>query len=136
MVSKPLVDFELKIDFPCPSCKEKLKLILDTTNWKHQIKTVPASTFGEKWRLICHYKRIKGYDKLPRWDQEHKPKALKFAGKILKFFKDLEDPVGVAVECMNDTAKRAEKDGWNWHLGTILKVKDDWLLKKQGVKKR
>jgi len=132
MTQKTLAAFVHKIAFDCPSCKQALTFKLDLSTMKHEIREVPASTFGEKMRLITHFKRLKGYDKLPNWDQQYRGRAMSAATKILKFFAMLDDKVGIAIECLNDIHRIAEKDGWDWTLETVAKRAPDWLIRKQG----
>lgn len=118
---------------PCGcGCKAVTAVEVNLINGEHRVlRPKGESTYGEKWQIVLHYKALKGYDKLPTWDRLHKARAMKGAKQILAFFACLPDPVGVAKECMDDTAKRAQAGGWPWTLETILKVGPDWLIDKQ-----
>ena len=122
---------DLKMALRCESCGADHVLTL-LPRAKHTWKLKPASTYPEKMALVKHYKILKEYDRFPTWDQLHKGRAMKRAGQIYRFFAILKDPVGVSKECMTDINRRADKEGWNWNLETILKMAPDWLTKKQG----
>ena len=130
-----MIMFTVKIPFGCPDCNAKFNMLWDPTRAKHEFKRVPDSTFGEKVRLIGVYKGLKGYDKLPSWDRLHRGRAMKIAGKILKFFSMLDKGDEVAAECLVGIHDRAKREGWNWTLDTVVKMAPDWLIAKQGKKR-
>lgn len=127
---------EIKIIVKCTACGEEHQMKVNLFNGTHTFKSMPAGTYVEKLAIIIHYKRLKGFDKMPNWDKVHKPRAMKSAKLVFRFFSDLEDPVDVAREIMDDTCKRAEREGWNWTLETIVKMAPEWLVDKQKGKAR
>ena len=126
----------LVIKLECQSCRAAHVLTLNTYTAKHQWKLKPVGTYLELWAIVEHYKKLKGYDKMPTWDREYKGRALKCSGKIYRFFDQLGKPVSVAKEMMDDINQRAKREGWNWNLETIRKLADSWLADKQKEKQK
>jgi len=122
---------ETNIHPVCPQCSHTLNVRINLLTYEHKVVSEPKAGFGERMKLIEAYKRAKGYDRIPTWDAQHRARALKVAGQILQFFRKVDDPVGIACECIEDIAKRAHKEHWTWTLETIHKRAPDWLLEKQ-----
>ena len=122
----------VKIPGKCPGCNEKI--IVEANLFTAQIKIILAKApakFGEKMRVVTHYKKLKGLDKLTTWDGAYRGRALKAVGKILHLFRKLEDPVGVAIELLNDTEDIAHKQSWTgWNLDSCAKRAGEWLADK------
>lgn len=116
---------------PCECCGEVTTLQVNLFTGEHKTLTKIKTNGRDMWHLVETYKKIKGYDTMPTWDKINRPRHMAAAKKILIFFAPLEDPIGIAKECMAETDERAKKEGWSWTLETILKIADRWLLEKQ-----
>ena len=126
------------VNYPivCCNCKEETVIQVNLWNGEHKIIKNSEVKLG-LWKMksmVEGYKDIKGSDTMPTWDKAHAPRAMAAAKRILRFFSKLEDPVGVSIECLEDTAKQAKEQGWTWTIETVLKRADKWLADKQGVK--
>jgi hypothetical protein len=125
---------EINITVDCPECNEKLQVFLNTFTAEHYVKRLvkPANYF-QLLEVVEHYKAIKGFDKFPTWDSTHKPRAMKAAKMLLRFFKRLEDPLGVAKECISEKGEEFSAKGLSWSLETIFQHAPEWLLRKVKV---
>lgn len=112
------------------SCGETTILQVNLFNGQHEILKKPGPGSGPIMAIVGHYKKLKRYDTIPTWDKDYRPRACAVAKKILHFFRKLEDPVGVAMECMNDLSLKAEREGWYWTLETVVKRAPDWIVEK------
>ncbi len=124
---------EVKIPAKCPGCKESLfvRINLFTMKLLGIVMAKPPAKFGEKMRVIAHYKKLKGLDKITTWDGAYRGRALKAVGKILHLFRKLDDPIGVAIELITETEDRASAQQWSdWNLDTCAKRAGEWLAEK------
>ncbi len=128
----------VKIPGKCPGCNEKIIVEADLFNATIKIILAKApAKFGEKMRVVTAYKKLKGLDKLTTWDGAYRGRALKAVGKILHLFRKLEDPVGVAIELINETEEIAEKQSWTgWNLDSCAKRAGEWLAEKNKPSRR
>ena len=129
----------VKIPTECPGCKEKLNIELNLfTRQVLSVKMVQTvAGFGKKMVVVNCYKELKGFDKISTWDGAYRGRALKAVGKILHLFRRLEDPIEVAIELIQDTEETARVQEWPaWNLESCVKRAGEWLVKKQGGKKR
>jgi hypothetical protein len=121
----------------CVDCGHENKVEVNTFTWEVKIlPTKPKSgwTFKQKWEIVWRYKELKGYtpQNMPGFDKVYKPRAMKAAGGLLDFFGPMQgDPVVLSIECMEDVARTASKEGWNWEIETVVKRAKDWLAAKQ-----
>ena len=123
----------ITIDTKCPCCKEDLKVNVNlfTASVEISMAAKPAS-FGEKMRVVHHYKQLKGLDEVTTWDGSYRPRALKAVGKILHLFRKLENPAAIAIELLNDMDRLADKQQWaGWNLDTCHTRAGEWLADKQ-----
>jgi hypothetical protein len=118
----------------CPHCSEEVPVQINT--WTGDFKVLGAKPKADRAQLLVvinRYREIKGYtdDKMPTWQKVNGRRAFGEAKRLVTFFGGLEDPAGVAIECIEATAKQADREGWSWHLGTVAKRADEWLAKMQ-----
>ena len=123
---------EANVQVKCPECSADITVRINLLTYEHKVLTEPKASFGDRMKLISVFKDLKGYNRIPTWDAQNRGRALKAAGRILYFFRKLEDPVGVSIECLNETFSRAQKEGWTdrYQIETVLKLASDWLLAK------
>lgn len=87
----------------CPHCNKE---ILPTKSQKN---------IGE---VISHYKKIKGYDKIPNWNKIYYKRFVRDAKNLLVLF---EDDIPKIKKVMNTLAKKFKEQGLSWNLSTIVK---------------
>lgn len=123
------------VNYPvrCECCGETTTLQVNLFTGEHKILKKPEDfSYRQKWDIVEHYKKVKGFDTIPTWDKTNKGRALKAAKAVLKFFAVVNDPVGVAKECLSETAEKYKQHDWFWNLEMIpTRIAPEWILEKQ-----
>lgn len=129
----PVVKFHVE----CPCCDAPITLEVDIQKSKHRILDNFKADFSAMMMVVEAYKRIKGYDRIPTWDQSYRGRAMAAAKKLLRFFRKLQDPVGVAIEAMGDLQDKAFRENWGdkFNLESAVKLAPDWLIGKQKARR-
>jgi hypothetical protein len=131
-----MIEVQIPVQCGC-GCKVTTTLLVNLWTGENRILKAKGPTgYAEKMAIIDHYKKLRGYDKLPSWDRAHKPRAMKRAGELLAFFSMLEDPVGVAKECLTSIFNECQQKGWAFFFEKVNERAPDWLIQKQKGEKR
>lgn len=130
----------VQIDVPCACCKAVAKVKINTWTGEYEIVKPPKSKeaagakFAARQRVLSRYMELKGITKnnMPTWEAQYRGRAFKAIDKLLGLFSALPDPVGVAIECLEESREQADRKGWNFNLEAIAYNRaPEWLLQKQ-----
>lgn len=121
----------VKIPVKCSGCGDENIVEINTWTGEHKVLNAPKPAgYGKMMAVVDRYKKMKGFDTMTTWDAHYKPRALRSAKQLLHFFRKLEDPVGVAVECLEEVGRDLGAKGLTWTLETVVTHAPEWLARK------
>ena len=124
------------VEFPVPcwcGCGETTRVRVEFgkhMTWK-ALPPEPGPGYARLTDVVEHYKKVKGFDKLRTWDGSHRGRAMRAAKQIRHFLRRTAEPVELARELIDDTAKELGTKGLSWSIETCFSRSGEWFARKQ-----